>query len=184
MKTRFIKEELTFTGEQLRSLFAYDTYNILGDSLIAFIGACDISLKEAVDLESQKVRRYSYVPKMLHFLAEHFEMDVEKAILRSYLLLDIVKDILNEKLGTLQIKRVGNELYDGESRVAISMAASSPISSLVYVGINVVPPTETPAKGLEDYQIDIMEFGNLVLERYAKDSERINQMRYRTRWVE
>jgi len=184
MKTRFIKEELTFTGEQLHSLFAYDNYNILGDSIIAFIGACDISLKETVDLETQKARKYSYVPKMLHFLCEHFEVDVEKAILRSYLLLDIAKDILNEKLGTNQIKRVFNELYDGESRVAISMATSSPVSSLIYVGVHIVPPTDIPAKGLEDYQIDPLEFGNLVLERYAKDAERINQMRYRTRWVE
>ncbi len=185
MRSKFIKEEMNFTGEQVRSLFAYDTFNILGDSIVAFIGTCDVSLKEIVDLELAKGgKRPPYCSKMLHFIAEHFELDLEKAILREYLLLNIVKDLINEKLERNAIKRVGTELYENDARIAFSLASSSPVSSLVYVGVALVSSEEGKVNGLENYSIDAVSFANEVMDRYTKESERISQLRCRTRWVE
>lgn len=197
MRFKFIKEELNFTGEQIRSLFAYDTFNILGDSIVAFIGNCDVSLKEVVDLELARTgKRLFSCPKMLHFIAEHFETDMEKAILRSYLLLDIVKDLINEKVEKNVIKRVGTELFENDSRIGFSLASSSPVSSLIYVGVALVPAEEGKGRGLEDFlsqrrekgenqtSFDPAAFASEVMERYTKESERIFQLRCRTRWVE
>jgi hypothetical protein len=183
VRAKFIKEELNFTGEQFASLFAYDNFNILGDSIIAFIGTCDVSIKEIVDLELAKSgKKTFYCPKMLHFLAEHFEVDMEKAILRSLLLLNIIKDYLNETLKQTVIKRVGTELFADDSRIGFSLASSSPVSSLIYVGVAIFPAEG--GKGLESYGIDPQGFANEVMERYIKETERITQLRCRTRWVE
>ncbi len=185
MRTKFIKEEINFTGEQLSSLFAYDNFNILGDSIVSFIGACDVSLKEIVDLELAKSSKKTfYSPKMLHFIAEHFELDMEKAILRQYLLLAIIKDLINEKLERNAIKRVGTELFDNDARLAFSLASSSPVSSLIYVGVALLPAEEGKGRGLEELGIDPITFANEAMERYVKETERITQLRCRTRWVE
>ncbi|MCX7785737.1 MAG: DUF366 family protein [candidate division WOR-3 bacterium] len=186
MRSRFIKEELGYTGEQLHSLYAYDNFGIAGDSIIAFIGPCDISLRELVDLEDVKAGKRVYAPRMLHFIAEHFEIDLEKAILRQYLLVDMVKDLLNEKLGKLIVRRVGTDLFINDAKITISTATASPVSSLIHVGINIIGTEEqgTKSKGLSDLNIDPVTFAQELLDRYTKEIERINLARCKTRWVE
>jgi hypothetical protein len=186
MRSRFLKEEIGYTGEQLHSLFAYDTFGIAGDSVIAFIGPCDISLKEIVDLEDAKAGKRIHVPRMLHFIAEHFEIDLEKAILRQYLLVDIVKDLLNEKLGKIAVKRIEGDIFINDAKLGMSAATVSPGSSLIHVGINIIGPTDANVKnkGLNDYNLDPAIIAPEVLDRYTKEIEKINLTRCKTRWVE
>ncbi|MDH5186328.1 MAG: DUF366 family protein [candidate division WOR-3 bacterium] len=186
MRTRFIKEEIVYTGEQLHSLFAYDTFGVTGDSIVAFIGAYDVSLKEIVDLEDLKSSKRYVSSKMLHFIAEHFDVDLEKAILRQYLLVAIIKELLNEKMSNLRVTRIGTELYDNETKLAISTATASPVSSLVYVGVNIIGQNDTPVKtkGMADYKIDPIAFGAEVMDRYSKEVDKVAQARCRIRWVE
>lgn len=186
MRSRFIKEEISYTGEQLHSLYALDNFGVLGDSIIAFLGPYDVPLKEVVDLENQKSGKRISFPKMTHFIAELFDVDLEKAILHQYLLLNIIKDLLNEKLGNLKIVRSGTDLYENDFKIGVSMATASPVSSLVYVGVNIIGTDNgiVKAKGLNDYKIDPMVFVPEVLDRYSKEVERINQMRCKIRWVE
>ena len=186
MRSRLIKDEIVYTGEQLRSLFALDRFGVAGDSVIAFVGPSDIPIREIVDIEDQKAGRRIQAPKMLHFIAEHFEPDLEKTILRQYLLLDILKDLLNEKIGRAVIRRQGNDLYDGEMKLTLATATSSPVSCLFHVGINVIPPEDpsAKAKGLSSYNIDPLVLGPEVMERYTKDIEKIALTRCKVRWVE
>ena len=186
VRTRLIKDELTYTGEQLRSLFALDRFGIAGDSIMAFVGPSDIPIREIVDIDDLKAGRRIQAPKMLHFIAEHFEADLEKTILRQYLLVDILKDQLNEKLNRLVIRRQGNDLYDGEYKLTITTATASPVSCLFHVGINVIPPDETTAKakGLNGYNIDPLVLGPEVIDRYSKEVERIALTRCKVHWVE
>ncbi|MEO0093470.1 MAG: DUF366 family protein [candidate division WOR-3 bacterium] len=186
MKSRFIKEEIRYTGEQLHSLYAYDTFGVTGDSIVAFIGAYDVSLREIVDLEDLKSSKRLVSPKMLHFIAEHFDVDLEKAILRQYLLIMIIKEILNEKMANLKITRIGTDLFDNDAKVAISTATASPVSSLIHVGVNIVSQIDSPirTKGLADYKIDPVAFAAEVMDRYTKEIERVSQARCRIRWVE
>jgi uncharacterized protein len=123
---------------------------------------------------------------MLHFIAEHFEPDLEKTILRQYLLIDILKDQLNEKLNRPVIRRNGNDLFDGEFKLTITTATASPVSCLFHVGINVIPPEEptAKAKGLNSYNIDPLVVGPEVIERYTKEIEKIALTRCKVRWVE
>lgn len=186
MRSRFLKEEIGYTGEQLHSLFAYDNFGIAGDSVIAFTGPCDISLKEIVDLEDAKAGKRIYVPMMLHFIAEHFDTDLEKAILRQYLLVDVVKDILNEKMGKLAIKRLEGDIMINDAKLGMSFATASPVSSLIHVGINIIKPDDinTKLKGLNDYNLDPTVIAPEVLDRYTKEIEKMSLARCKTRWVE
>ena len=186
MRSRFIKEEMGYTGDQLHSLFAYDNFGIAGDSIISFIGPCDISLKGIVDLEDAKAGKRIYVPMMLHFIAEHFDIDLEKAILRQYLLVDIVKDFLNEKLGKLVVKRIEGDFFVNDAKLGMSAATASPVSSLIHTGVNIIKPedTNTKSKGLTDFSIDPAIIAPEVLERYTKENEKISIVSCKTRWVE
>jgi len=186
MRSRFIKDEITYTGEQLHSLFALDTFGVAGDSIVSFVGPSDVPVREIVDIDDLKAGRRILAPKMLHFMAEHFEPDLEKMILRQYLLIDILKDQLNEKIGRSVIRRQGNDLFDNDYKLTISTATASPVSCLFHVGINVVPPEEpaAKAKGLNSYNIDPLVLAPEVLERYTKEIEKIALTRCKVRWVE
>lgn len=184
MKHRLIKDETVYTGEQLRSNFAYTHFGVVGDSIIAFCGKCTIKLKEMVDIEDLKAGRSIYSESMLHFIIEHYDTDLEKTVLRQLLLTSIVKDIINDIKGQLLIKRVGSDLYDGEAKLSISIATLTPISSLIHFGINITSiNTPVKTKGLKDYGIEPYKFANLIMERYSKEQDKINFARRKVRWV-
>lgn len=185
MRYRLIKDEISYTGEQLRSNFAYTTFGIVGDSIVGFCGLCDVKLKEMVDIEDLKSGKAIYSESMLHFIVEHYDTDLEKTILRQLIIADIVKDLINEITGKVTIKRNNNDLFDGDAKVSISVATVTPLSSLVHFGINITSiNTPVKTKGLRDYNIDAYEFANLVMDRYTKEIDKINIARCKVRWVQ
>lgn len=185
MRYRFIKEEIAYTGEQLHSNFAYTTLGIVGDSIVAFAGFCDVKLKEMVDIEDLKAGKAIYSESMLHFIIEHYDTDLEKTVLRQLVIADIVKDLVNEIKGKVIVKRVHSDLYDEDAKLSISVATVTPISSLIHFGINITS-TNTPVKtkGLKDYNIDQYEFANLVMDRYTKENDKIYLSRCKVKWVQ
>ncbi|MBX9768162.1 MAG: DUF366 family protein, partial [Bdellovibrionales bacterium] len=72
MKTYFIEKPLTYDGAQLRSLFAYSQYGILGTSVVAFVGPCDVR-EHMVDLEDVRAGALICGAEMLHLIFEIFE---------------------------------------------------------------------------------------------------------------
>jgi len=184
MRYRLIKDEITYTGGQLRSNFAYTTFGIVGDSIIAFCGMCDVKLKEMVDIEDLRAEKAIYSESMLHFIIEHHDTDLEKAVLRQLLLTNIVKDSLNDITGKCVVKRVNSDLYEEDAKLSISVATVTPISSLIHFGINITSiNTPLKTKGLKDYNIDPYEFANLVMDKYTKEHDKINTARCKVKWV-
>ncbi len=184
MKYQFIEDEITYTGEQLRSNFAYSHFGILGDSIIGFCGGCHITSKEMVDIEDVISGSSIYSESMLHFIIEHFEADIEKAILRQLLLANIVQVRINDLKEGCLIKRTGSDLYDSDAKLSISVATVTPISSLIHFGINISSQnTPVKTKGLKDYGIDPREFALHILEHYAREHDEINRARCKVRWV-
>jgi len=185
MRYRLIKDEIAYTGEQLRSNFAYTTFGIVGDSVVAFAGPCDVKLKEMVDIEDLKAGKAIYSESMLHFIVEHYDTDLEKTILRQLILTNIVKDLINEIKGKIIVKRVNSDLFEEDAKLSISVATVTPISSLVHFGVNITSiNTPVKTKGLKDYDIDQYEFANLVMDRYTKENDKINIARCKVRWVQ
>ncbi|HEC78788.1 MAG TPA: DUF366 family protein [candidate division WOR-3 bacterium] len=184
MKHRFITDDITYTGEQLHSNFAYTTFGIIGDSIISFCGKCNVKLKAMIDLEDLKAGKSIYSEMMLHFIIEHYETDLEKAVLRQLLFTCIVKDRMNELLEKDIIRRRGSDLFEGDAKLSISIATITPISSLIHFGINITSKnTPVKTKGLEDYSIDAVEFADSIMDRYVKEHKGIELARCKVRWT-
>ena len=96
-----------------------------------------------------------------------------------------VRDAINDIIGKNVVKRVSTDLFEDDSKLSISVATVSPLSSLIHFGINITS-TNTPVKtkGLKDYDIEPYEFANLVIDRYTKEIEKIQTSRCKVKWVQ
>ncbi len=185
MKHQFIEDKITYTGEQLHSNYAYSHFGIIGDSIIGFCGGCNITPQEMVDIEDVVSGSSIYSESMLHFIIEHFEADIEKAILRQLLLANIIQVQISEQKKGCLTRRRGSDLYDNDAKLSISVATVTPISSLIHFGVN-ISSSNTPVKtkGLKDYDIEPREFALNVMDRYVEEHDDIQRARCKVRWVE
>lgn len=184
METRFLKEKIKYTGKELKSHFAYREFDIAGDSLLAFCGACDVRTDSLVDLADVKADAGIFSKEMLHFIGEFFEMDLEKTILKQRLLMTIIKEEL-ESRSVIGLKRLGDDIYDGEAKLTVSIATMTPVSTMIHAGININSEgTPLLTKGLDDYGIDTSQFGDAVLKKFAAEMDGVRTARCKVRGVE
>ena len=185
MKFLFVQEKIKFTGEQLLSHWAYKNYDLLGDSIVSFIGSCEIEQKYLVSLDHFKKKSSIYSENMLHFVIEHFDLDLEKAILRQKLLVAIVKDKLNHRLGSDVFQRWGNDIYDGDAKLTVSTVVETPVSTKIHMGINIsAKSVPAKAKGLDEYSIDPLDIAQSVMDQYRLDMRRISERIAKSRKIE
>ena len=177
-----VSEDMEYTGEQLRSHWAYTTYDIIGDSAIAFVGPCDVRPEYMKDWEDLKTESAICSERMLHFIVEHFDVNLERAVLRQHLLIALMAEQLNRRLGDARVIRRGSDLYDGDAKVTVSVASRSAVSALIHAGINVSSRnTPVPTRGLDDYDIDVVSFADDVLAAYARECAILRQARCKVR---
>lgn len=170
--TYYHPHELKYNGSQLRSKWIEDTFKIKDDVIAAFFGPCDVLNEFMVDTEDLNAGATIYSENMLHFIVEHFEVDMKKIVLRQRLLTCILMEELNQKIKTKPIVRTGDDLFDGKNKVTISIATTSPVSSLIHFGINISSKnTPVPTKGLKDYDICPEGFAHRILAAYKKEEE-------------
>lgn len=169
MKIYFSSKRLKYDGSQIRSHWAYETFGLMGDSIVSFTGACDIAPQYMVDLEDLKKGARIYSPLMLHFIIEHFDLDLDKTILRQRLFSTLVKEVLEKKAGRL-IMRKGDDLFDGSAKLSVSIATCTPVSTKIHFGLNIeTHGTPVRTKGLKDYKIQPRSFAQEIMKRYARN---------------
>ena len=185
MKLHFVPEPLKYDGTQLRSLWAYRHFGLQGDSLVVFRGPCNIPKDRIVDLEDLRAGSKIAGPDMLHFIVENFDLDLEKSVLRQRLLVAIAREEL-DRLGGKTIARKGDDLFDGERKLSISIATLSPVSSKIHFAVNVVRSENVgvPTGALGDYKIDPSGFGQAVAARFVEEIAGVHDARTRVRGVE
>ena len=180
MKTHAVPGRVDYDGTQIHSLWAYRTFGVQGDSLVAFQGGCEIPFTNMVDLED--VRRKSRIasPMMLHFIGEHFDLDLEKAVLRQRLLAAIVRDELGG-----QVRRDGDDLFLGPGKLSISIATLTPVSSKIHFGINIerALDVDVETRCLKDLGVEATDLARRVLTQYAAQIDGIHDARTRVRGV-
>ena len=76
MKSLFIKENFKYDGSQLRSLFAYLNYGLLGDSIVSWIGPCNVDFDHMVDGEDLLQKSEIRSDNMVHFIIENTRLNV------------------------------------------------------------------------------------------------------------
>jgi len=184
MHILWIEQEITYDGTQLRPHWIYQTHGLIGDACVAFLGPCHVSLGKMVDLEDVKNKSPIKSNQMLHFIAEFFNDDLDRAILLQRNLVSLAQQEIVIRSKSTQIVRGGNDLYEGPAKLSVSIATSSPVSTLIHFGINVSSlSTPVTTKGLDDYQIDPIALGKALLSTYKNEVETIAIHRAKVRPV-
>lgn len=180
MKTHLADGRIDYDGTQIRSLWAYRTFGVQGDSIVAFSGGCEIPFANMVDLEDVRAESRIASPLMLHFIVEHFDLDLEKAVLRQRLLSTIVRDAL-----PAGVRREGDDLFLGPGKLSISIATLTPVSSKIHFGINIERATDVgvETRALRDLGLEPGPLARAVLDRYAADMDGVLDARTRVRGV-
>jgi hypothetical protein len=180
MKAHLAEERIDYDGTQIHSLWAYRAFGVQGDSIVAFQGACDIPFANMVDLEDVRARSRIASPLMLHFIVEHFDRDLEKAVLRQRLLASLVRDDLGP-----EVRREGDDLFLGPGKLSISIATMTPVSSKIHFGINVerAENVGVETRSLRDLGRDPADLARRVMARYAAEMDGVLDARTRVRGV-
>ncbi len=184
MKTAFIPEEITYDGSQLRSHWALDKAGIIDTAIVGFIGPCDVSLDHMVDLIDVRDKKSIYSKNMLHFIVEIFGQGLNEAILWQRILVSLVQQELHFLEKRHRIIRGGNDLYEGEAKLSVSVATQSPVSSLIHFGINITSEgTPIKTKGLKDYDVEPTLLAKSIMESFRHEWETFHVARAKVRAV-
>ena len=175
---------LNYDGSQLQSLFSYKNFGLMGDSISIFRGSCRVEQNEMVDIEDVLAKDWIFSEDMLHFIVEHFDMDLENTIIRQRLLIATIKEEL-EKLGVKTLRRSGDDLYEENKKLSVSICTLSPVSTLIHCGLNVSNlNTPIPTIGLTNLQIqDVLGFGESVAQHYCDEVISMRLARCKVRGV-
>ncbi|MCX5749066.1 MAG: DUF366 family protein [Candidatus Saganbacteria bacterium] len=183
MKCKFINKQIDYTGEQLRPHYIYENFDLEGDAIISFTGKCEVK-QHMVDLADSKKKEFIRSSLMLHFLAEHFDNDLEKTILRKRLLISIIMEETHRMAGKLIFLRKDNGLYQKDRKLTVAVATASNVSTLIHAGVN-ISSKDTPVKtaSLSEYGIDPKKLGERVIKKYIDEMRSIMASRAKVKGV-
>lgn len=182
MRYRILEDETPYTGKELRRGWVRERTEIEGEGAAGFVGPCHVRNEDLVDLDDARAGFFIRSERMAHVIVEH-RCTLETAVLRQRLLVCILGEILRESLGGrgATLRRSGNDVYVGERKLTVSIAApvvadstvgSGGPTSLIHLGINVDPGgAPVPAVGLDELGIDARPLLVELLGRYAKEIE-------------
>jgi len=182
MQNLLLESEFEYTGQQLRSLWAYEEFGLAGDSIVAFVGRCDVQPEYMADMEDLRAGARIFSERMLHFIVEHFDHDLARAVLRQRLLIAVIAERLNVRLAKTRVTRRGDDLFEGERKLTVSIATLSPMSSLIHAGVNILSrDTPVPAVGLADYAVEPRGFAQEILAAYVEEMDGADRARCKVR---
>jgi len=170
LQTRLCTEhDIAYDGSQLSPHWIYRRFDLMGNALVAFQGECDVRLDHMVDLEDVKKQAPIYSPRMLHFIGEWFIDSLNEGILLQHLFLCEVYEMLLEQ-GIKDLRRKGNDIYQEERKLSVSICTRSSVSVLIHAGLNIrTEGTPVPTVGLAELGVDPLPFAQGLLERFTFD---------------
>ena len=172
MKWRWLDREITYDGTQLRSGWVEENADLPGDAVACFAGPADVPVENLVDMEDAAEGAHIFSPMMLHFIAEHTDGDLLLAVARQRLMVATAMEELVRLTEGAPIERRGDDIYEGNLKISVSIATSSPRSQLIHFGVNVISDgTPVPTKGLADYDIEPKTLGEIVSRKYCEEIE-------------
>ncbi len=184
MQVKWIDTPLDYDGTQLVSHWIFRTTGVLGDGLVAFSGRCEVSLEHMVDLVDVRDKKPIFSQNMLHFIGEFFGIGLETTILYQRLLVSLAQQELVTRTKKHHLVRGGNDLYDEDSKLSVSIATVSPVSTLVHFGINIESKgTPVKTKGLMDYGVDAASMAKTILESFKHEVVSAREARCKVRPV-
>lgn len=188
LKFRYIANEMEYDGSQLRSLFAYRNYELLGDSLISWVGPCQVKKEFMVDGEDLNAGEKICGDKMLHFIWEKFNTSLFSAVasqrLMTCLALEALRELSPEKEMTQNMYRDGDDIYLAKKKLNISIATVSPVSALIHWALNIVNDgTPVDTLSLQDLKIQTEDFVEKFSQKVLVEMSTINEATQKVHWV-
>lgn len=185
MKTHWLEQPLKYDGTQLRHLWAYLNFGILGDSVVAFQGPCDISFEHMVDGEDLNAKAEIRGSNMVHFIIEKFDVSLFAMVAVQRLTTAIAKDLLQEmSTKAKDMRREGDDLYLQDRKLSISIATLSNMSAMMHFAVN-ISNQGTPVKtlSLEDLEIQPEAFAKRLMDKLSLEIQGIRDATQKVRPV-
>lgn len=168
MKFRILEEPTPYTGTELRSGWVAQVTGLEGDAAVGFIGPCGVATEDMVDLDDARAGHRIDAAKMAHVVIEHRACDLRAAVLRQRLLVCILCELLWAR--GFQVRRDGDDVYHGERKLTVSVAAPGRACAVIHLGINIDPEgAPVPAVGLDELAVPPRELLEELLERYVRE---------------
>jgi hypothetical protein len=185
MQIHFSDEPIDYDGTQLTPHWIYKKFGLLGDSLVSFVGGCDVKIEKMVDLVDVTDNKPIWSGKMLHFIGEFFDTDLVRTILMERLLVSLAQQEIVCRTGKKQtLVRGGNDLYDDGAKLSVAIATASPVSTLIHFGINISSKgTPVKTKGLEEYDIEPASFAHALMESFRDEIKTVMEARSKVKAV-
>lgn len=181
LQTKLSEESTLYDGTQLRSHWIYETFDMVGDAMVAFIGPANVTIEHMVDLEDVKKKAPISSPLMLHFIGEWFMDSLDMGILLQHLFVNEVYELLLEK-GIQNLSRQGNDIYYKQRKLSVSIATRSPVSVLMHTAVNIeTEGTPVPTSGLRELDVEPKGFAKEVLARFEEDAKVWQRSRVKVR---
>ena len=188
MKTKWLEESMKYNGRQLRSLYSYMNHGVLGDVILAWRGACDVSAEFMVDGEDELAGASIAGGDMIHIIVEHFGESLSFAVATQRMIAAITKDLLvsmssdSEKVSKL--RRDGDDIYWKDKKFSISVATVSPVSALLHFAVNVRNEgTPVSTCSLEDFGVEPVSFAKELIVQIKKELESVVEATQKVHWV-
>ena len=183
MQHTVLKETVEYTGRELRSGWILDTTGFTGDAAVGFVGPCRVETADLVDLDDARMGAIIVAAEMAHVIVEHFDCAITAAVLRQRLLVCILCEIL--AAGGTAVRRDGDDVYVGERKLTVSIAAPSVGgTALIHLGINVNPDgAPVPAAGLGEIGISPVDLLETLLQRYSRELDSAGHAEKKVRTV-
>jgi hypothetical protein len=169
MEIHIAEEERMYDGSQLSSHFALKAFKVRGDAMVAFKGPMDVREDTMADLEDLLEKKAIRSASMLHFILEFFGRSLESTVLLQRLLSRLAADILRQETGA-DVKVEGDDLYVEDRKLSVSIAAPSPVSTLIHFGLN-IRTEDVPVKAvsLTDLGMDSDRMASLLSDAFARE---------------
>jgi hypothetical protein len=183
MNTIFSPDRIDYTGKELRPHWIMERFGLVGDSAVAFIGSCNVTGDDLVDLEDRALGNTVESDRMLSFIAEIFGLGLPGIVFAQRLLCAVAAEAAGEA-GGVSIRREGDDLFVGSGKLSVSVATVSPVSGLIHLGLNITTdgvPVE--AACLEDIGVDAARLAPVVLSGFAGEVDGVIQAARKVRPV-
>ena len=159
---------MRYTGKELRAGWVHDQTGLDGEAAVGFIGECHVANEDLVDLDDARAGTYIKSASMAHIIAEHPGCGLDAGVLRQRLLVCLLAEILND-MGLL-VRRDGDDIYYDDRKLTVSIAAPSPVSCVIHLGVNLKPDgAPVPAVGLDELDVDAGKLLGKLLRRYQAE---------------
>jgi len=188
MKNLWIDQKIKYDGSQLHSLYSYLNHKVLGDSIVSWVGACDVTLDHMVDGEDLLEKAQIKADQMLHFIIEKFDVQLFSGVCLQRLFAEIFISYIQKNSPvskvTQKIIRCGDDIYFEKKKFNISIATISPASCLIHFAVNIDGKnTPVPTLCLEELKLDTKKTSIDMMNLFSAEINHITRATQKVKWV-